>query len=362
MPGGTALGDTVLREIQFPPMAIDLTGGRGLSACADVCRGPDNLVRARLQSTRQGDGQTFMSTTAAVIGCAVMAVWAAGSVVMSEDASGPATSSRVNAHSLGSAASEDTIETATRPEWTFGGYGGVAYTQPATLSIRNGDQTDVRVRDFEWIGKPFKAPVYYGARIQRWTAGRLGGMLDFTHAKAIAQPDDIATFEGQHNGVALPNEAPIEDVFSKLEFSHGHNMLTLNGLVRLAPSWARVRPYFGVGGGVSLPHTEIGFRSDNVRTYEYQYAGMAAQGLAGVEVQLGRVAVFLEYKFTYAPYDVPLTHRSPGWLLVTDIWEQIKDWFTGREPPGGRLDVQLNSHHAIAGVLVKSTSPMAQRE
>ncbi len=242
-------------------------------------------------------------------------------------------------------------------EWTFGGYGGVAYTHPATVVIDNAERTNVTVKDFGWIGKPFKAPVYYGLRVQRWTAGRLGGMFDFIHAKAIANPDDVATFTGQHNGEALPEKAPIKDIFSKLEFSHGHNILTLNGLVRLAPSWARVRPYLGLGGGITLPHTEIGFRKDNVRTYEYQYAGPAAQLLGGLEIQVGHAAVFLEYKFTYAPYDVPLTHRSPGWLLVTDVWEQLMDWLYGRTPPGGRLRVPLLTHHGVAGVLVKSTAP-----
>ncbi|MEO1709578.1 MAG: hypothetical protein AAFR70_04870 [Pseudomonadota bacterium] len=241
-------------------------------------------------------------------------------------------------------------------EWAFGAYGGVSYTYPATVSIKNGDRTDMTVSDFGWLGRPFKSPVYYGARIQRWGLGPIGGMLDFIHAKAIARPDDQARLTGKLDGEDLPETAIIKEMFSKLEFSHGHNMLLLNGLYRFAPSWMRIRPYAGIGGGTSLPHSEFGFRKDNVRTYEYQYAGLAAQGLGGVEIQLGRFAIFLEYKFTYAPYDIPLTHRSPGWLLVTDVWQQFQDWLAGREPPGGRLRVNLATHHAVGGFLVKNAN------
>jgi len=247
-----------------------------------------------------------------------------------------------------------------RREWAFGGYGGVAYTHPSTVAISGNGRTNMTIQDFGWIGKPFKAPVYYGARIQRWSQGRVGGMLDFTHAKAIADPTDTATLTGQHNGKDLPATATVRDVFRKLEFSHGHNMLTLNGLLRLTPSWMRLRPYVGLGGGISLPHTEIGFRADNVRTYEYQFAGLVGQALAGLEVQLGPVSVFVEYKLTHAPYDVPLSHRSPGWLLVTDVWQQFQDWLNNAEAPGGRLRVDLTTQHAVAGVLIKPNAPFGR--
>jgi lipid A oxidase len=239
-------------------------------------------------------------------------------------------------------------------EWAFGGYGGVAFTYPSTVAIKNGETTDMTASGFDWIGMPFKAPIYYGARIQRWGDGRFGGMLDFIHAKAIAKPDSTAQLTGAHKGKPLPTEAPIGDIFSKLEFSHGHNMLTLNGMLRLVPSWFRFRPYLGAGAGVSLPHTEVGFREDNVRTYEYQFAGFVGQGLGGLEVQLGRVSVFFEYKFTYAPYNVPLSHEPRGDILVTDLWRQFQAWWKGETPPGGRLTTTLITHHGVAGVLVKN--------
>ncbi|MEO1649703.1 MAG: hypothetical protein AAFR60_01845, partial [Pseudomonadota bacterium] len=173
----------------------------------------------------------------------------------------------------------------------------------------------------------------------------------FIHAKAIATREATARFSGTHNGRELPETGKIGDVFSKLEFSHGHNMLTLNGMTRLLPRTLRLRPYVGLGGGVSLPHSEVGFRDDNSRTYEYQYTGFAGQGFAGLEIQIGRAIVFFEYKFTFAPYDVPLTQRSSKDFLVQDVWYQLRDWWAGVEPIGGRLKTPLATHHAVAGVV-----------
>ncbi len=253
---------------------------------------------------------------------------------------------------------ERPLATARRPEWAFGGYGGISHTHPSKVHIRNPGRTDMTVEDFGWIGRPFKSPIYYGVRIQRWLDhGYAGAMLDFTHAKAISRRDDVATFSGTLNGQPVAEKQRMGDVFRHLEFSHGHNMLTLNGLARMAPMWARFRPYVGAGGGISLPHTEIGIRAENARTYEYQFAGFVGQFLAGLEIQLGRTSLFVEYKFTYAPYDVPLSHEPQGWLLVTDLWRQFNDWWNDRKPPGGRARTTLASHHGIGGILITSRAP-----
>lgn len=240
------------------------------------------------------------------------------------------------------------------PARAVGGYGGISYTHPDVVRIKKSDG-EITVRDFDWIGQPFKAPVYYGARIWRWGGlGQTGTMVDFTHAKAIAKPDSVATFSGTRNGQALPQKAPIKDVFSKLEFSHGHNMLTYNGLFRFGSLFGWVKPYVGAGAGVSLPHSEIGFAKDNARTYEYHFAGFVGQGIAGLEIDLGRASLFLEYKFTYAPHDIPLSHEQDGTVLPDDLWRQFSAWWRGEEPPGGRLSVNLVSHHGIAGVMIKT--------
>ncbi len=161
----------------------------------------------------------------------------------------------------------------------------------------------------------------------------------------MASKDDLYFILPGH---AMPSHASVETMGSKAY-----------GLMRLAPWWARIRPYAGIGAGVSLPHTEIGLAAQKgVRTYEYQFAGFVGQALAGVELQLGRSSVFVEYKFTYAPYDVPLSQEPHGWLLVTDLWRQFSAWWRGEAPPGGRLRTTLITHHGIAGVLVKNRTYM----
>ncbi|MEO1264977.1 MAG: hypothetical protein AAFV26_04640, partial [Pseudomonadota bacterium] len=235
--------------------------------------------------------------------------------------------------------------------WAIGGYSGSSLTLPSDVRFQNGEATDLTASDVPWIARPFKAPIYYGIRIQRWGSPGVGGMLDFLHDKAIADPDADVRIQGRRRGEEIDTTAKIGDYFSKLEFSHGHNMLTLNGLLRFGAAWARFRPYLGAGGGVSLPHTEVGFRGDNARTYTYQYAGLVGQALAGLEVQFGRVSFFFEYKFTYAPYDVPLTQEEGG-LLVTDLWRQFKAWLAGEAPADGRVSTPLIGHHGHAGLLV----------
>lgn len=251
-----------------------------------------------------------------------------------------------------------------RREHRFGGYGGVSYTHPSAVRIVNPGVTDLTVTDFGWIGRPFKAPIYYGLRTQHWAPGALTGtMVDFTHAKAIAVKEDVATFTGTFNGEPVVPKAKIGDFFRHLEFSHGHNMLTFNGLFRAPASWLPVRPYFGLGGGASFPHTEVGLQAEpGKRTYEYQFAGYVGQVLAGIEIPLGRTSLFFEYKFSYAPYSVPLSHEPYGWVFVTDVWRQFRAWWTGEKPPGGTLTTTLATHHGISGLMVRTSSAVPAKK
>jgi lipid A oxidase len=250
--------------------------------------------------------------------------------------------------------------TASGREVSFGGYSGASYTHPSEVRVNAPGKVDLTAKDFGWIGMPFKSPIYYGLRTQHWSSpgAAVGAMFDFTHAKAIARADDVATFTGTRDGRPVAPKARIGDVFKHLEFSHGHNLLTLNGLFRMPALLPRVRPYLGAGAGIALPHTEIGFRDQKERTYEYQFAGFVGQALVGLEIELGRTSVFLEYKFTVAPYDVPLSHEPYGWVLVTDLWRQAKAWWRNEPPPGGRLSTTLATHHGIAGAMVRLGSPV----
>ena len=244
-----------------------------------------------------------------------------------------------------------------------GAYSGVTYTHPSVVAITKPGAIDMTVKDFNWIGLPFNAPIYYGVRVQRWQpVSGLGSMVDFTHAKAIAVASDQATFSGTRDGKAVEPKAKIGSVFRHLEFSHGHNMLTYNGLFRwpsLGFLSGPIRPYVGLGAGITLPHTEIGFSGKNTRTYEYQFAGFVGQILGGVEINLGRTSVFAEYKFSYSPYEVPLSEEPRGFILFTDLWRQFRAWSTGEQPSGGRLSTTLATHHGNVGVLVRVGAPGA---
>lgn len=241
---------------------------------------------------------------------------------------------------------------AAAPETLVAAYGGVTHTHASDVKFEKPGQTNLLAKDVEWIGRPFKSPVYYGLRAMHWPeASRFGGMLDFTHAKAISVREQSVSFQGTRNGKPADGSAKIGDTFRHLEFSHGHNMLTVNGLARLGAIAPSLVPYIGLGAGVSLPHTEVQFLDETRRTYEYQLTGPVGQAVAGLEIRLPRISILLEYKFSLAPYWVPLTGRdgSKGNAFI-DFWVQFRRLFTGEAPQDGLLTTNLFSHHLIVGV------------
>lgn len=242
-------------------------------------------------------------------------------------------------------------------EWMFAGYGGVPFTYPSDVTLTKSGVHDFTAKQVGWDGKPFINPVYYGARIVRFGAGRTGAMLDFTHSKTIARLQEEIEFTGTLNGAPAPARATLRDIFRRLEASHGHNMLTLNGLFRLPSLGLRLQPYVGLGAGVSLPHAEVQMANSEKRTYEYQLAGPVGQALIGLEVRTQRVSYFFEYKFTLAPYLMPLSEQDGSWLPL-DLWRQFRNWMSGEEPPGGHASTTLVSHQGIFGLGIRS-APIA---
>ncbi|MCC7251495.1 hypothetical protein [Hyphomicrobium sp.] len=260
----------------------------------------------------------------------------------------------------GAAANGTTAPATSAPpgrELMFAGYGGVPYTYPSDVSVTKTGLHDFTAKNVAWDGKPFVNPIYYGARIVHFGGSRIGTMLDFTHSKTLARLDEEAAFTGTLNGAPAPERATLRDIFRRLEASHGHNMLTLNGLLRLPSFSLKLQPYVGLGAGVSLPHSEVQFANADKRTYEYQVAGFVGQALFGIELRTSRMSYFLEYKFTFAPYEMPLSERD-GTLLPFDLWRQFRDWLSGEEPPGGRASTTFASHQGIFGLGIRS-APLA---
>jgi lipid A oxidase len=257
----------------------------------------------------------------------------------------------------GAAASRGTGgATSTLPtnETMIGAFGGAPYTYPSPVHIHKDGAEDFTIDPVHWKGEPFHNPIYYGARVIRWlTGGKAGVMLDFIHSKAMAELDKDSSFSGQIDGKQLPAQARIKDIVGKMEFSHGHNMLLLTGLMRLPGIGAHLSPYVGAGAGALLPHTEVALTAPgHPRTYEYNFAGPAGQAVAGIEVRLARMSLFIEYKFTYGKYGAPLSQMEGSWLGA-DLWRQFKRWMNGEQPPGGHIDTDIVSHQVVGGLAVR---------
>jgi hypothetical protein len=246
------------------------------------------------------------------------------------------------------------LSTALHPgrESDFGADLGAPYHYPSDFHLVKPGVTDLTIKKIDWFTLPFENPLYYGVRIQRWfEGGRFGTMLDFTHSKVHAPFNEDFKFEGMVDGKPVPPTAKVKDYFSKLEWTHGHNMLTLNGLMRL-PSLGIVSPYFGAGAGLSFPHSEIHKNGDPSRTYEYQYTGPIGQAIFGLEFRLRTGSVFIEYKFTLADYWGPLTGRDGTWFPI-DMWRQFSRWWSGEPPRDGWAGARLTSHQVIGGFLTR---------
>lgn len=314
-------------------------GGRALGCKGDVLRAGLLGSPQWWQALQTGAAEALPALVAAVM----LVIWCQAVLL---DRPGPAPDRRASAtggqHGARAAIDE--------PGRVIGGYIGVPYTLPSDVRFTNPGKTDMTVHDVNWDGRPFKSPIYYGLRAQNWAAGGAGAMIDFTHSKTISQREQSVRLSGTRNGAPVRPSTTIGETFKHFEFSHGHNMLTLNGLYRLGAWTPAIGPYVGAGIGVSLPHTEVQFQDEPTRTYEYQYTGPVVQALAGVELRLPRASVYVEYKFTLAWYRAPMSGRSnPGWGFG-DFGLQFMSWWRGEAPLFGWLSTTLASHQVIGGV------------
>lgn len=220
-------------------------------------------------------------------------------------------------------------------EWSISGYSGVPYTHPSDVQLdRPSDKTDLTIRNVPWIARPFRHPIYYGYRLNHWTGTKpYGAMIDFTHNKTIAVKTEPLPTKGTFRGEAIDTMRKPQDFYKKLELSHGHNTLALNGMLRLPFSTDRARPYLGAGGGIAIPHFEVHVRGDEKRTYEYKWVGSGWQILGGVEFPIGsNFSLFVEYKLVFAPINGELSTAGGGHIR-TRLWShQVVAGFTFRKP------------------------------
>lgn len=150
-----------------------------------------------------------------------------------------------------------------------------------------------------WEGKSFSPPPYYGARAMWWRRPDLGFGIELTHTKVYAP---------------VAERAPLG--FNRLEFSDGHNIVTLNVMKRWNDRFASVTPYAGVGVGLALPHVDVS-TATGLRTYGYQLTGPAMRLTAGAKFDLSDSwALFSEYQFTFSSNKAKL---DGGGSLNTNI-------------------------------------------
>ncbi len=208
-------------------------------------------------------------------------------------------------------------------EWTLSIYGGTSLTLDSDVRLKQPGETRLTFHQVDWESAPFKEPQYFGLRLTYWLSRRSpwGLAIDFVHDKMIAELDQKVSVVGRRRGDRVDADEILGDSFAKLEFSHGHNLLTANVFYRWLPhghrrtSWmGRLQPYIGLGAGVAIPHVEV-VTGPSV-TGEYQFAGPAFQGLAGIDVGLSRhVSLFVELRLSYAYINADL---NGGGSLETD--------------------------------------------
>ncbi len=212
---------------------------------------------------------------------------------------------RIGLVSLSLAAAMGLSAVSASAEPTISGYGGVSFSPHAGVDFNLGNGTTGRVTP-KWDAENFEAPPYYGIRATWWLDSRpeFGLALDFTHAKAAADP------------VLAP--------FTVLEFTDGVNFLTANVLYRYQ-SDSQFTPYGGVGVGLAIPNVEVTVPGVT-NTAEYQVTGVAAQAFIGVDTKFtDNWSVFGEYKAGFAQIDADLNG-------------------------GGNIDTHVISHQFLLGV------------
>ena len=243
------------------------------------------------------------------------------------------------------------------------------------VHMQRNDGTDIKLKRMGWDGDAIMPPIDGGVRSMHWY-GSSGFMIDFLHNKAVARLgkgahgrkikngiiEEVET-EGTLKGQPAPAKLKLTDLFDRFEFTHGHNVLLFNGILRFSGLSPKVRPYVGAGAGVAVPHVEVWFKDEKLenRTNEYQYAGPAAQAFAGVEFRVGRLSYYIEYKFSWASITGALTGNESwkNFNLPGDLLRQLTAWWKGEKSAYGGFSTTLTAHQIAGGVGYRLTSAPA---
>jgi hypothetical protein len=269
-------------------------------------------------------------------------------------------------------ASRERIDPASGPLTTTGRetlatfYAGLPVYYRSDLRLQRPDGTDITLKRMGWDGDAFYPPIDGGVR--SISGGKpFAFSVDFLHNKAIARLGRGSHGRRISNGVIeeveatgtlagrpAPARVKLTDIFERMEFTHGHNMLYATPIFWFGSWTPRLRPYIGGGPGVALPHVEVWFpggkRED--RTNEYQFAGPAWHILAGIEYRVGNMSYTAEYRFSYAWISGALTGAQSwmNWFMPGDLWRQFGRWWRQEPPKFGRISTTLAAHQVVFGV------------
>lgn len=166
-------------------------------------------------------------------------------------------------------------------------YGGLQSGLSSTASGTRADGSAFN-NEIAWEGRSLSMPIYYGVRAMFWQPSNIGYGIEVTHAKFYAPTGDMPAG------------------FSRLEYSDGHNIATVNVMKRWPGLLAdRFTPYAGAGIGIAVPHVDA--LENGNQTYGYQLTGPALRLVAGTSYELtDRWAVFGEYQFTISENEADL--------------------------------------------------------
>ena len=132
-----------------------------------------------------------------------------------------------------------------------------------------------------------KHPALIGMNETLYESNKLSYGAEFTHTKASA-----------------PGSALQSTGFERLEFTDGHNIITLN--INRRWNLGEFNSYSLVGLGIAMPHVDA-LPSGGLHTFEYQYTGPALRAALGLSRKLNEnFSIFTEYQFTASDNKVSL--------------------------------------------------------
>ena len=209
-----------------------------------------------------------------------------------------------------------------RAQRFFSGFYGTSRTYTSALHVTiPSSGTDATFSGVHWRNNPGQPTLYYAASVGEWR-GRVGFELDFTHNKALAQPEYGVGASGTWKGQPLSGVHPLGDYVQEARFTNGHNIVAVDALYRGAGRDARFQPYIGAGP----TYTVVWSRNlvDGQRRFShYHGAGFGASVKAGVRLKLReRLFVAAETKLTRGPAEAATTPNGSLKTYLT-TWHQL---------------------------------------